>query len=68
MVQDQSLWFDTDSEWMGDKEQTGSFRGRVLRGGSLVDSAAEVRSAYRFLNLPEARNLDFGFRVARTYR
>jgi formylglycine-generating enzyme required for sulfatase activity len=63
-------------DWYGDypsgavTDPTGSTSGdrRVLRGGSFVDRSSAVRSAYRFLNLPDLRSLSDGFRPARTYR
>ena len=41
--------------------------GRLLRGGSFVDHASFVRSAYRFYYLPGNGFFYFGFRPARTY-
>ena len=41
--------------------------GRVLRGGSFVDQASIVRSAYRNGNVPANRNGNVGFRPARTF-
>jgi formylglycine-generating enzyme required for sulfatase activity len=40
-------------------------RARVLRGGSWVDTARNLRSAYRNRNVPEYRHPTVGFRVAR---
>ena len=40
---------------------------RVLRGGSFYFGARNARSAYRVYYNPVNRNLDLGFRVARTY-
>jgi hypothetical protein len=40
---------------------------RVLRGGSFLYNAVYLRSAYRILDLPDVRDDDIGFRVARTY-
>ena len=40
-------------------------RARVLRGGSWVDTARNLRSAYRNRNVPEYRHATVGFRVAR---
>jgi serine/threonine protein kinase/formylglycine-generating enzyme required for sulfatase activity len=42
--------------------------GRVLRGGSFDHDARLARSAYRSRVAPRDRNLNDGFRVARTYR
>jgi formylglycine-generating enzyme required for sulfatase activity len=52
------------------QEGTGSLykcneRARVLRGGSWVDTARILRSAYRNRNAPEYRHPTVGFRVAR---
>jgi formylglycine-generating enzyme required for sulfatase activity len=41
---------------------------RVLRGGSFVSRASNVRSSYRLSNALANRNLYYGFRPARTYR
>jgi serine/threonine protein kinase/formylglycine-generating enzyme required for sulfatase activity len=41
---------------------------RVLRGGSVIDQASIVRSAYRGAYVPTIRNLNIGFRLARTFR
>jgi formylglycine-generating enzyme required for sulfatase activity len=38
---------------------------RVLRGGSWLDDAASVRSAYRGFNTPSGRGGDLGFRLVR---
>jgi formylglycine-generating enzyme required for sulfatase activity len=40
---------------------------RVLRGGSFLDLASYVRSAYRNSYLPSLRTYDVGFRAARTF-
>ena len=40
---------------------------RVLRGGSFLNRASHVRSAYRLIYRPGDRNLTNGFRVARTF-
>lgn len=40
---------------------------RLLRGGTFADRPAVVRSAIRFRNAPTYRNVDYGFRLARTY-
>jgi len=41
-----------------------SGRYRVCRGGSWFSDAGHCRSAYRSLSVPDARNINFGFRVA----
>ena len=45
---------------------TGNCSLRVARGGSWVDGPRFLRSAYRLRSTSAIRNLDFGFRVART--
>ena len=40
--------------------------GRVLRGGSFVYLASDMRSALRNMNVPTIRHTAYGFRVART--
>jgi formylglycine-generating enzyme required for sulfatase activity len=40
---------------------------RVLRGGSFGYPTSFVRSATRVFNPPDYRNLNYGFRAARTY-
>jgi formylglycine-generating enzyme required for sulfatase activity len=40
---------------------------RVLRGGSFMDQAVNVRSAYRVGAVPTNRSNNMGFRVARTF-
>jgi formylglycine-generating enzyme required for sulfatase activity len=42
-------------------------KSRVLRGGSFVSQALNVRSAYRVLNAPTYRSGYVGFRPARTF-
>jgi formylglycine-generating enzyme required for sulfatase activity len=37
---------------------------RALRGGSFINYARNVRSAYRSNNRPDNRNIIFGLRVA----
>jgi hypothetical protein len=39
---------------------------RVLRGGAFNDSPGYVRSAFRLVNLPDFRDVNAGFRPART--
>jgi eukaryotic-like serine/threonine-protein kinase len=41
---------------------------RVLRGGSFVNRAVYLRSAYRFGYVPSFRNYNLSFRLARTFR
>ncbi|MEX1028202.1 MAG: SUMF1/EgtB/PvdO family nonheme iron enzyme [Candidatus Paceibacterota bacterium] len=53
-------------EWCNSPWSPGH-RGRVLRGGSFYSFALDVRSAYRFNVIPDARFSVIGFRVARTY-
>jgi len=43
-------------------------KSRVLRGGSFSSLAANVRSAYRYDNVPAYRGVVIGFRPARTFR
>jgi len=67
--QDTPFYFDTKSEGMADMEEMGKLSNtstRVLRGGSFVDLAAYVRSAYRVSAQPDARTNGNGFRVSRT--
>ncbi|MCI0462942.1 MAG: formylglycine-generating enzyme family protein, partial [Gemmataceae bacterium] len=54
-----------------DKEDSLDVRdnqGRLLRGGTYVNAASIVRSAYRGAYRPSTRLNDAGLRVARTYR
>jgi formylglycine-generating enzyme required for sulfatase activity len=41
---------------------------RLLRGGSFDYLALNVRSSYRYYNVPTVDNLNYGFRPSRTYR
>jgi formylglycine-generating enzyme required for sulfatase activity len=41
---------------------------RVLRGGSFVNQASYARCANRHWFVPSHRNVDVGFRPARTFR
>jgi formylglycine-generating enzyme required for sulfatase activity len=47
---------------------TGAARGshRVIRGGSCYDSAAFIRSSYRYFCVPSNRSIGVGFRVVRS--
>jgi formylglycine-generating enzyme required for sulfatase activity len=47
---------------------TGAARGshRVIRGGSCYDSAAFIRSSYRYFCIPSNRSVGVGFRVVRS--
>jgi formylglycine-generating enzyme required for sulfatase activity len=45
---------------------TGSLR--VFRGGSCINGASYVRAAYRYYGDPRYRNVDLGFRLARSVR
>jgi formylglycine-generating enzyme required for sulfatase activity len=47
---------------------TGAARGshRVVRGGSCFDSAAFIRSAYRYSCVPSNRSIGVGFRIVRS--
>lgn len=56
-----NVWEWCASEW---SPESG---GRVLRGGSFVDTAHIVRSAFRFFSYRGYRIVYVGFRVARTY-
>ena len=50
-------------------DPTGPAQGsrRVLRGGAFDNQPMHVRSANRNANQPGYRNLNYGFRAARTY-
>jgi formylglycine-generating enzyme required for sulfatase activity len=50
-----------------DKDKTDAEM-RMVRGGSFVNHATNVRSAYRFTNLASSGNVNVGLRPARTYR
>ena len=47
---------------------SGFCAGRVMRGGSWVNEPVDLRSAYRYWTYTDSRNIDLGFRVARTLR
>jgi formylglycine-generating enzyme required for sulfatase activity len=51
-----------------DRLQIVSTDGRVLRGGSFLTPASNIRSSHRFANEPASRSVDVGFRPARTFR
>jgi formylglycine-generating enzyme required for sulfatase activity len=50
-----------------DKTDINNHDGRVWRGGSFVDQAVDVRSAYRIRVVPSLRLTYVGFRPARTF-
>ena len=62
-------------DWSGDyssgaqTDPTGPSSGqyRVLRGGSLYNSPADVRATDRYCSHPNLRNSDIGFRLAKTF-
>lgn len=57
----------SDAEPFNDTGEETSCSERVLRGGSWIDSARGLRSAYRDAGVPDERgNVYSGFRVART--
>ena len=55
------------SDDSGTKTDARDKESRVLRGGSFIDPAFDVRSAFRNYLVPTARNDDVGVLVARTY-
>ena len=55
-----------DKEDIKDIKDINSDSSRVLRGGSFLHRASDVRSAYRNDNAPANRGLIYGFRPART--
>ena len=58
-----------DDEAYDDKEDVLSIdtpKSRVLRGGSFLNQASNVRPAYRALNVPTSQSVRYGFRPART--
>jgi formylglycine-generating enzyme required for sulfatase activity len=60
-----------EGEVIEDKEDDLSINNtgtRVLRGGSFLNPASNVRSAYRNINVPTHRGYLVGFRLARTCR
>jgi len=44
-------------------DSLGGVASRLLRGGSWLDHPRNCRSAFRISNLPDDRDLNFGFRV-----
>ena len=67
--QEKAEQYDTEHEWIEDKEQSSRLRdanSRVLRGGSFNFRASQVRSAKRLSFQPDIRVSYYGFRVART--
>ncbi|MFQ5638817.1 MAG: SUMF1/EgtB/PvdO family nonheme iron enzyme [bacterium] len=52
-------------EWCMDKWKKGS-KSRVLRGGAWNNRPQDVSCAYRFIIQPDYRNVNIGFRCART--
>ena len=65
----QSKWAKGDKAIIdiGDSSTLDNEQNRVLRGGSFVGQASNVRSAYRIRNRPTNDNFVVGFRVARTF-
>jgi formylglycine-generating enzyme required for sulfatase activity len=60
-----------NGEGIEDKEGALSIKStvvRVLRGGSFLDRASFVRSAFRYWLVPSIRGFHVGFRPARTFR
>lgn len=56
----------TDGSAWTDNEGISSSRARVSRGGSWIINSRNLRSAFRNRSDPDVRNLNLGFRVART--
>jgi len=71
--QDQAVYFRSNRQFLADGPNSGAggevvdTSSRVLRGGSFLYLATSLRSALRIINRPVYRNVDFGFRVSRTY-
>jgi formylglycine-generating enzyme required for sulfatase activity len=61
----QDVYGEQDNKYIEDVKNANI---RVLRGGSFVLDARFVRSACPLRDVPAARDSDYGFRVARTYR
>ena len=62
-----SLYTDSyDGSETGCVTDVGNSARRSVRGGSWDDAPRNVRSAYRFRNLPDNRNVNVGFRLVRT--
>ena len=69
--QGRAMIYGTVAEFLEDKEQPeriSNAKSRVLRGGSFLNYAANVRSSSRCLIQPANQINNAGFRVARTYR
>ncbi len=59
-------WYDNYTSWsQTDSIGTVSVPSRVLRGGSWISTAADVRSAYRYSFTPQYRDYYLGFRLVR---
>ena len=52
----------------GSAWRTGECKGRVIRGGSLVNIPEALRSAYRYARPGSERTIHTGFRLARDYQ
>jgi formylglycine-generating enzyme required for sulfatase activity len=69
--QDSSMLYQLGIRHREDKEDpryVGDASTRILRGGSFLGRAIDVRSAHRFGNVPALRGIFIGFRPARTIR
>jgi formylglycine-generating enzyme required for sulfatase activity len=56
---------DWKEPYPGDLRPADLIKGRVLRGGSLSDSARNLRSARRFQYAPDYADYDIGFRIVK---
>ena len=61
-----SDWYGSYSSSAPTNPYNNSGSGRVIRGGSWVNDAADVRVADRVYNSPASTGYDLGFRIART--